>query len=411
MIKNLAKKAKDASRILINKSDKEINQTLENIAKLLIEHSDDIISANQIDIDNAKQNSISEVMIDRLRLDKERIENIAKAVIAISKLEQVNGRILEEFTINAGATVQKISVPFGVIAIIYESRPNVTVDAASIALKTKNAVVLKGGKESIHSNKAIIKIIKKALIKSNFPTASISFVDDNSREASEELIKLRTYIDLLIPRGGKGLINWVTSNATVPVIETGAGNCHIYIDEEADFEMALSIIDNAKTSRPSVCNAAEKVIIAETIATSFIPKLKMRLKDKVELLADESAKKYLPNAKLMTEDEKYNEFLDYKLGVIVSQNLKTAVNWINQYGSHHSDAIITNNTENAKYFQTVVDSAAVYHNASTRFTDGGEFGFGAEIGIATSKLHARGPMALREMTTYKYIINGKGEIR
>ncbi len=411
MIKTMAEKAKAASTDLLLKSDKEINAMLSKLAELLIIHSNEILIANKLDIDAAKENGIGDVMIDRLRLDKMRIKAIANAVLAVSKLESPTGKILEEFKINSGATAQKISVPFGLIAIIYESRPNVTVDAAVIALKSKNSVILKGGKEAINSNMALIKVIKMALTENGFPAECVEFISDNSRSASEELIQLNGYIDLLIPRGGKGLIDWVTTNASVPVIETGAGNCHIYVETDADIDMALDIIDNAKTSRPSVCNAAEKVLIAKDIAKEFIPQLQKRLEGRVELLADESAIEYLPRANVMTETEKYNEFLDYKLGVIVTDNVKTAVAWINKYSSHHSEAIITKNLDTANYFQTVVDSAAVYHNISTRFTDGGEFGFGAEIGIATSKVHARGPMALREMTTYKYIIKGNGEVR
>ncbi len=411
MIKSICEKAKNASYELVAISDKKINELLITISDTLLTEMEYVLKENEKDIEVGRNNGISEVMIDRLKLTEERLSDIASSIKEIAEMPSYVSKIEDEWTLKNGIEVKKMRVPFGVVAMIYESRPNVTIDAGIIALKTKNAIVLKGGKEAINSNRALVKILKKACLKLDINPDVIGFVDSINRAHADELLHMKGYIDLLIPRGSANLINWVTENAKVPVIETGAGNCHIFVDESADFDMAISIIDNAKTQRPSVCNAAEKVIVHRSIAKTFIPKMIEHLEDRVSFRVHESAKEYFDNPHVMSEEETYREYLDYILGVIVLNSVEEAIRWINTRGTHHSDAIITENIKNAALFETVVDSAAVYHNASTRFTDGGEFGFGAEIGIATSKLHARGPMALREMTTYKYILQGKGEIR
>ncbi len=411
MMKSICKRAKNASYEIVAVSDKKINELLLHISDLLLKETQSILTENEKDIEVGRKNGISEVMIDRLKLTEQRLRDISKSVKEIAEMPSYVSKMKEEWTLKNGIELKKISVPFGVVAMIYESRPNVTIDAGVIALKTQNAIILKGGKEAINSNRALANILKKACVNLDINPDVIGFVDSVDRNEAEKLLNMKGYVDLLIPRGSARLINWVTENSKVPVIETGAGNCHIFVDESADFDMAINIIDNAKTQRPSVCNAAEKVIIHRSIAGEFIPKLVERLNDKISFRSHESAKEFFNNPVLMSEEETYSEYLDYILGVIVVDSVEEAINWINTRGTHHSDSIITENISNAELFETIVDSAVVYHNASTRFTDGGVFGFGAEIGIATSKLHARGPMALREMTTYKYILSGKGEIR
>ncbi len=411
MIKEICQRAKQASYQLVALRDQSVDQLLFKIAELIRQQSDFILAENDKDIAAARQNGIEEVMIDRLKLTKARLEDIALSVESIATMPSPVGQTLTRWQLENGLNIAKQSVPFGVVAMIYESRPNVTVDAAVIALKSKNAIVLKGGKEAIYSNSALAKILKRACTELNISADAIGFIDSTDRTHAAQLLTMKGYIDLLIPRGSAALINWVTTNAQVPVIETGAGNCHLFVDRSADFEMALKIIKNAKTQRPSVCNAVEKVIVHADIAKEFIAQLIAHLKDNVSFRAHPNAADYFDDPAIMREDEYSSEYLDYILGVIVLPNLSAAIDWINRYGTHHSDGIITNDGENAKRFQTIVDSSTVYHNASTRFTDGGEFGFGAEIGIATSKLHARGPMALREMTTYKYLVSGEGQIR
>lgn len=411
MVIEICKKAKQASYQLVMNDEKTIDDLLFAVAECLQKHWQQIVCANKKDVDKALQNGVSEVMIDRLKLNKNRVFEIANSVRQIAKLENPLAKQLGSWQIPNGVNIKKQAVPFGVVAMIYESRPNVTVDASVIALKTKNAIILKGGKEAIHSNAAFVALLKETCISKGINPDVVGFIHSTERRHAEVLLGAKAYVDLLIPRGSAGLINWVTTNAVVPVIETGAGNCHLFIDESADYNMALNIIDNAKTQRASVCNAIEKVLVHQAIAESFIKTLVTELNDKVKFKVDRSAVKYFEQPDLMTEQERFVEYLDYILGVIVVEDVDAAINWINTYGSHHSDGIITLNDVNAKRFTTVVDSAAVYHNTSTRFTDGGEFGFGAEIGIATSKLHARGPMALSEMTTYKYILSGNGQVR
>ncbi len=411
MIKTICQKAKQASYQLVALPDETIDKLLHKIAELIMTQADDILAENDKDIALARQNGIDEVMVDRLKLTAERLQAISDSVVSIANMQSPVGQTLDKWQLENGLSIEKLSVPFGVVAMIYESRPNVTVDAAVIALKSKNAIILKGGKEAIYSNRAFAKVLKQACTNFAISADAIGFIDSTDRAHAAELLTMKGYIDLLIPRGSAGLINWVTANAKVPVIETGAGNCHLFVDKSADFEMALTIIKNAKTQRPSVCNAVEKVIVHSAIAEAFIAKLIAYLSDSVKFRVHQNATHYFDNPVIMSEDEYYHEYLDYILGVIVLDDVAAAINWINQYGTHHSDGIITNDLANAKRFQTVVDSSTVYHNASTRFTDGGEFGFGAEIGIATSKLHARGPMALKEMTTYKYLVSGQGQIR
>ncbi len=411
MVRIICQKAKAASYQLVALSDDTIDQLLLKIADLIIAKSSYILAENDKDIMQARQNGIDEVMIDRLKLTEARLIDISNSVKSIVKLDTPVGQIIEQWQLPNKLQIKKVSVPFGVVAMIYESRPNVTVDAAVIALKSKNAIVLKGGKEAIYSNNALAQTLQQACREFNITPDAIGFINATDRSAAAELLTMKGYVDLLIPRGSAALINWVTANAQVPVIETGAGNCHLFVDQTADFEMALKIIKNAKIQRPSVCNAVEKVIVHQAIAASFIPQLIEYLKEQVNFRVHPNAARYFDSPTIMNEQEYGSEYLDYVLGVIVLDDLTAAIEWINQYGTHHSDGIITEDAANALRFQTIVDSSTVYHNASTRFTDGGEFGFGAEIGIATSKLHARGPMALKEMTTYKYLVSGQGQIR
>jgi glutamate-5-semialdehyde dehydrogenase len=389
----------------------ELNAALMAIAEGLRVNQQAILKENEKDIAEAIKAGMSDVMLDRLKLTGDRVLDMAAGVTSLTFLKSAHGKVLETKILENGLKIEKRSVPFGVIGMIYESRPNVTVDAAAIALKTGNAIVLKGGKEAIHTNRKLVEVMKDALEKSGIRTDAIGFIDSVDRSAAAELLKMRGYVDVLIPRGSAGLINWVTQNAQVPVIETGAGNCHIYVDIEANFNMALSIIKNAKTQRPSVCNAAEKLLVHRDIAKEFIAALTREIGDLVTFRIDPAVKEYLPEAEVMMAQEYFEEYLDYTLGIGLVDDVYGAVDWINRHGTHHSDAIITDDTVVADYFLNVVDSAAVYHNASTRFTDGSEFGFGAEIGIATSKIHARGPMGLNEMTTYKYVVIGSGQIR
>ncbi len=411
MIKAICQAAKAASYQLVTLSDQKINQLLYNVVNLMAQQSAAILAANDRDVANARQNGIDDVMIDRLKLTEERLIAIGDSVEKIAQLASPVDRTLDAWQLDNGLSIKKVSVPFGVVAMIYESRPNVTIDAAVIALKSKNAIILKGGKEALHSNRALANVLRQACVESGLPAELIGFIDSTDRNLAAQLLTMKGYVDLLIPRGSAALINWVTANAKVPVIETGAGNCHLFVDQNCDVDMALTVIRNAKVQRPSVCNAVEKVIVHAAIAATFIPRLIAYLDDQVSFRVHPSAAPYCVNPTMMSEAEYGSEYLDYTLGIIVLPDVDAAIDWINRYGTHHSDGIITSDAANAARFQTVVDSATVYHNASTRFTDGGEFGFGAEIGIATSKLHARGPMALNEMTTYKYLVSGRGQIR
>ncbi len=409
---SLGKKAKEASYILGNLSSKDKNDALYAMADFLIENSKIIIEANKKDLETSRIKGTSESMLDRLALNEARIEGMANGLRQVAALEDPVGEVLGMWTRPNGLQIGKKRVPMGVIGIIYEARPNVTSDAAGLCFKSGNAVILRGGSEAINSNKAIAEALREGLKSVGLMEDAVQLVEDTSREVATEMMKLNDYIDVLIPRGGAGLIKAVVNNATVPVIETGTGNCHIYVDEDCDFEMAKNIIVNAKTSRPSVCNAAEKLLINEKIAGKFMPIIFEALRENgVEIRGDESLKALDDSVILASEEEWYNEYLDYTIGVKIIKDIDEAINHINKFGSGHSEAIVTKSYEASQIFLQKVNAAAVYVNASTRFTDGEEFGFGAEIGISTQKLHARGPMGLKELTTIKYIIFGNGQIR
>lgn len=409
---SLGKKAKEASYILGNLSSKDKNDALYAMADFLIENSKVIIEANKKDLETSRIKGTSESMLDRLALNEARIEGMANGLRQVAALEDPVGEVLGMWTRPNGLQIGKKRVPMGVIGIIYEARPNVTSDAAGLCFKSGNAVILRGGSEAINSNKAIAEALREGLKSVGLVKDAVQLVEDTSREVATEMMKLNDYIDVLIPRGGSGLIKAVVNNATVPVIETGTGNCHIYVDEDCDFEMAKNIIINAKTSRPSVCNAAEKLLINEKIAGKFMPIIFEALRENgVEIRGDESLKALDDSVILASEEEWYNEYLDYTIGVKIIKDIDEAINHINKFGSGHSEAIVTKSYEASQIFLQKVNAAAVYVNASTRFTDGEEFGFGAEIGISTQKLHARGPMGLKELTTIKYIIFGNGQIR
>lgn len=409
---SLGKKAKEASYILGNLSSKDKNDALYAMADFLIENSKVIIEANKKDLETSRIKGTSESMLDRLALNEARIEGMANGLRQVAALEDPVGEVLGMWTRPNGLQIGKKRVPMGVIGIIYEARPNVTSDAAGLCFKSGNAVLLRGGSEAINSNKAIAEALREGLKSVGLVEDAVQLVEDTSREVATEMMKLNDYIDVLIPRGGAGLIKAVVNNATVPVIETGTGNCHIYVDEDCDFEMAKNIIINAKTSRPSVCNAAEKLLINEKIAGKFMPIIFEALRENgVEIRGDESLKALDDTVILASEEEWYNEYLDYTIGVKIIKDIDEAINHINKFGSGHSEAIVTKSYEASQIFLQKVNAAAVYVNASTRFTDGEEFGFGAEIGISTQKLHARGPMGLKELTTIKYIIFGNGQIR
>lgn len=408
----LGKRAKEASYDLGIASTTEKNKALDSMANALIYNKDEILKANQEDLKLAEEKGTSKAMLDRLSLNDTRIEDMAKGLRDLIMLEDPIGEVVEMWKRPNGLQIGKQRVPMGVIGIIYEARPNVTCDAAGLCLKTGNAVILRGGSEAINSNKAIVKILSNAVKESGLPEFSIQLVEDTSREIALEMMKLNEFIDVLIPRGGAGLIQTVVKNATVPVIETGVGNCHIYVDEDCDFDMAKNIIINAKTSRPAVCNAAEKMIINENVAEEFLPIIVKALREKdVEIRGDEKVKYLIEGIKKANEEDWSKEYLDYIISAKIVKNVDEAINHINKYGSGHSEAIVTNSYKNSQKFLNKVNAAAVYVNASTRFTDGSEFGFGAEIGISTQKLHARGPMGLKELTTIKYIIYGNGQIR
>ncbi|HEM5659260.1 TPA: glutamate-5-semialdehyde dehydrogenase [Streptococcus suis] len=386
------------------------NQALYAMADQLVAQTDAILAGNAIDMENA-QGKISQVMQDRLLLTAERIEAMADGIRALIGLPDPVGLVLEESTRADGLNICKKSIPFGLVGMIYESRPNVTSDAAALAIKSGNAVILRGGKESFHSAQAIVTALKAGLEEVGLSPKVIELVQDTSRASATELMTAKGKIDLLVPRGGAGLIQAVVENATVPVIETGTGICHVYVDKDADLDKALQIVVNAKTSRPSVCNSAEVLLVHEEIASQFLPRLEEALSGQVELRADEKAQALLNQSTPAGEQDFDTEFLDYILAVKVVSSVEEAISHIAQHSTGHSEAIVTENSQTADRFTLHVDSAAVYVNASTRFTDGGEFGLGCELGISTQKMHARGPMGLREMTTYKYIITGDGHIR
>ena len=411
-IEQMGAKAKIAAATLATAGEKK-NQALEAIAKALKEQSAKILEANKIDLENGKQNGLSQALLDRLMLNEARIEGIAQGVLEVAAFPDPIGTVISGGTRPNGLKITKVRVPMGVIGIIFEARPNVTADAAVLCLKSGNAVILRGGKEAINSNKCIADIMREAVKSAGLDENCIQLIEDTSRASSTELMGLTQYLDVLIPRGGKGLIRAVVENAKVPVIETGAGNCHTYVDEYADIDMAANIIFNAKTSRPSVCNAIETILVHKAVAEKALPAIKARLDEKnVELRGCERTREILGDCVIpATESDWETEYGDYILAVKVVDSFDEAVAHITKYSSGHSECIITDNYKNAKLFTQVIDCAAVYVNASTRFTDGGVFGLGAEIGISTQKLHARGPMGLAELTSMKFIITGDGQIR
>lgn len=409
----LGLKAKNAEPAIVSASTLQKNNALSAISKALIENKNLIMAENAKDLQKAKENGMSESMQDRLKLDEKRIEGMAKGVNELIALNDPIGQIIDGFTRPNGLRISKVRVPLGVIGIIFESRPNVTVDAAVLCLKAGNAVILKGGKEAINSNKCLGNIMRKAIEETGLPADIIQVVENTSRETTNELMKLNKYLDVLIPRGSAGLIQAVVNNATVPVIETGTGNCHVYVDSSADLDMAVDITDNGKTQRPSVCNAVESLLVHKDCAEKFLPMIAERFKShNVKIYGCDRTIEILGNSVEKATDNEYaTEFLDYVISVKVVENINEAIAHIRKFGTKHSECIVTKSLESAEKFQKEVDAAAVYVNASTRFTDGGEFGFGAEIGISTQKLHARGPMGLTELTTFKYLVNGNGQIR
>ncbi|MCI8751072.1 MAG: glutamate-5-semialdehyde dehydrogenase [Lachnospiraceae bacterium] len=412
-INQLGENAKKARESIANAQTSRKDQIIEKIADNLRKNKDRILSGNKKDIENAADNGISEAMTDRLRLSEERIDSIADACMELVSLKDPVGEVVEGYIRPNGMRIAKTRVPIGVAGIIYESRPNVTVDAAALCIKSGNAVILRGGKEAINSNKVLMDIMRESVAECGFPKDIVQLVEDTSRDSASMMMKANGYIDVLIPRGGKGLISSVVNNATVPVIETGSGNCHIYIDKSADINMAVDITDNGKTQRPSVCNALETCLVHKDIAGTFLPELKKRLdKHNVELRGCEETRRILGGCVVPATDEDYaTEFNDYIFAIKVTEGIDEAIAHIGRYSTGHSECIITQDLVSAEKFQKEVDSACVYVNCSTRFTDGGEFGLGAEIGISTQRLHARGPMGLEGLTTFKYLINGNGQTR
>ncbi|MDD5448665.1 MAG: glutamate-5-semialdehyde dehydrogenase [Actinomycetota bacterium] len=411
-VKRIAENAKKAGRALAKLRAEEKNRALYAMARELEEKKDKILSANELDLESARANKTSAALVDRLTLSEKRISEMAEGLRDVASLRDPVGEIVEGWKLPNGLTVEKVRVPLGVVGIIYEARPNVTVDATGLCIKSGNAIILRGSSSAIKSNKALVEVLSDALASMGISRASIGFIDSTDRACAVELMKLHGLVDVLIPRGGESLIRTVVENSTVPVIETGLGNCHVFVDEYADTEMAERIVVNAKTQRPGVCNACETVLVHKNVAASFLKKAYPSLREKgVTLRGCPATKKIIPGVEEASEKDWGTEYLDLILAVKVVDSLDEAIAHINHYGSGHSDAIITGNYENARRFTEEVDSSAVYVNASTRFTDGGEFGMGAEIGISTQKLHARGPMSLAELTTTKFVICGEGQIR
>lgn len=412
MLETLGTQAKTASRVLMTASTAAKNSALLKIADALLQNTDYILAENEKDLAAGRANGMAESLLDRLALSADRIRGMAQGVREVADLPDPIGAVQSEITRPNGLTIQRVSVPLGVIAVIFEARPNVTSDAAALCLKAGSACLLRGGKEAIHSNTAIAEVMRNALRETDFPADCIQLVEDTSRESATALMRLSGYVDVLIPRGSARLIRSVVENATVPVIETGAGNCHVYVDRDANIDMAAEIVFNAKTSRVSVCNAAESLVVHADIAEKALPKIAARLLEKdVTLYGDARAKAILPDILPADEGDWGTEYLDYKMSVRVVDSVAEAIAHITRYSTGHSECIVTENSATAEKFLNEVDSAAVYHNASTRFTDGGEFGFGAEIGISTQKLHARGPLGLPQLTSVKYKIFGNGQIR
>ena len=406
----ILKKCKEASFLLDKLDDDGKNKLIIKMAEAVLANSKSILEANKIDIENAKKNGLKESMIERLTLTEKRIKDLYDSAFELIKLKSPVGEIIEEYKTSNGLNIKKIRVPFGVICAIFESRPNVAFDISILTLKAGSACVLKGGKEAINTNKAIVDTMKNA-IKDIIDPNVITLIESTSREDTNLLITKKEYIDLLIPRGSKNLINYICQNAKVPFIETGAGNCHLYVHEKADIEMAIKIAINAKYQRPSVCNAIENIVVDRNIKDKFLPRLYEEFsKLNIEMRGDDEVLEII-NVNKATEEDYYQEYNDYIVAIKVVSDINEAISFINSHSTKHSEAIITSDTNAKNQFFKEIDSACVYHNASTRFTDGGCFGFGAEIGISTTKLHARGPMGIKEITTYKYIISGNGEIR
>ena len=409
---HLGIRAVEAKQKLQFLSTEQKNQGLDCVARALTDRQEDILKANARDYEIAKEGGMAEGLLDRLKLTSDRIEAMAEGLRQIEALPDPVGEIMESFDRPNGLQIDKVRVPMGVIGIIYEARPNVTADAFGLCFKTGNAVILKGGKDAFYSNQTITEVIRDALEKIQIPADAIQLIENNDRAVTIAFMQLKQYVDVLIPRGGAGLIRAVVENSTIPVIETGTGNCHIFVDEDADLDKAIPIIINAKTQRIGVCNACESLLVHEKIADSFLPKLGRALQEKqVEIRGDEKVTELIPGSLQAAEEDYGREYLDYIISMKTVSSVEEAIAHINRYNTRHSDAILTENEEHMKQFLQGVDSACVYVNASTRFTDGFEFGFGAKIGISTQKLHARGPMGLKELTTYKYWIRGNGQIR
>lgn len=408
----IGRRAKQAAAFLNKLGISEKNECLKQAAQALLDGEVDILTANQDDVIRATQNGMSPALIDRLELTPTRIQAMADGLLEVAALNDPVGEVLSMKPRPNGLLIGKKRVPLGVVGMIYEARPNVTADAFGLCFKTGNAVILKGGSDAIESNKEIVRWLRTGLTRAGMPEDAVQLITDTDREVTRQFMRLNQYVDVLIPRGGAGLIRTVVENSTVPVIETGTGNCHIYVDETADFDMALNIIVNAKTQRIGVCNACESLVIHRAAAKSFLPALEARLKERqVEVRADETARGIVPDFAPASEEDWGTEYLDYILSLKIVDGLDEAIEHINRYNTGHSESIITNDYNSAQRFLNEVDAAAVYVNASTRFTDGNEFGFGAEIGISTQKLHARGPMGLEALTTTKYIIYGNGQVR
>lgn len=408
-VREACRKAKEHSYRLANTSREERDEMLRLVADSLLDRKEEILAENAKDIADCTR---PKQFIDRLRLDEKRLIGMREGILELTELPDPTGLILDRHTAKSGIRIEKVSVPFGVVAIIYEARPNVTADCIGLCLKSGNAVVLRGSRDAIRSNKAIVKGAKTALVSAGFDPECIQLVEDVSHEGAAELMRQKDLVDVLIPRGGASLIKNCVENSLVPVIETGTGNCHVYVEKNADFQMAVDIIENAKTSRPSVCNACESLVIDRAIAQEFLPKLADALLSAgVEIRGDAESCKIDGRIQPATDEDFYTEYLDNILSLKLVSGIEEAVDWINEHSTKHSEAIVTADEKSAEYFLKNVDSSSVYHNASTRFTDGFEFGLGAEMGISTQKLHARGPMGLRELTSYKYVVRGEGQIR
>lgn len=411
-LRKMGERASAAKYILQGMTAEKKDDALLIAARHLVERSEEILTANEKDMEAARNNGMSQGLQDRLKLTVQRIEDMADGLRQIARLPDCIGETMEEFERPNGLTIKKVRVPLGVIGIIYEARPNVTADAFGLCFKTGNAVILKGGSDAIHSNTAIVKVLREAMEEQGISGDVLQLIEDTDRAVTVEFMKLKDYIDVLIPRGSAGLIRSVVENSTIPVIETGTGNCHVYVDKDADLDMAVKIVFNAKTQRIGVCNACESLVVHSAVREAFLPKLKSALEEKhVELRGDERVREILTDCTPVTDADYGTEYLDYILSLKTVDSLEDAIAHINRYNTRHSDCIVTENAAAAEQFLNQVDAACVYWNASTRFTDGFEFGFGAEIGISTQKLHARGPMGLKELTSYKYLVCGSGQVR